>query len=126
MSSLVCRLNSFTFRLSTMPSCTVAEAMEAYQQFKQVNPENQHPNFASCMAMASWIEHYKATHPNEWWEVGVPRIVTLLSDVPLTHAVMVDIMEMCCCLAMERRVVMDFLMMDRMPRTLTAGRALRK
>jgi len=71
------------------------------------------------------MTHYKATHPNEWWKVEVPKIVTLLSDVPLTHAVMVDIMEMCCCLAMDRRVVLDFLMMDRSERTLTSLRALR-
>ncbi len=109
MSSLVCRLNSFTFRLSTMPSCTVAEAMEAYQQLKKVNPETQHPSFQSYLAMERWMTHYKATHPNEWWKVEEPKIVTLLSDVPLTHAVMVDIIEVCCCLAMERRGVMEML-----------------
>ena len=55
-----------------------------------------------------WIQDYLAAHPVAWWNVGEAKIITLLSGLPLSHEIKLEMVHMVRSLVMMRPETHDW------------------
>ena len=90
--------------IRTYCPCIAAEAMAAYQTFKELAPGRtgsyqSKPGIgmltaSDLEAVVSWTQDYKAAHAIGWWTATLDEIVILLRNLPLTYEAFTEVVEM--------------------------------